>query len=253
MSDFQDAVTEPCGDMFNAYDALVTEANLTQVSAKLLKFRQAAGVLAKKLRKIETPEKLRAPVSRYVRVLDRMVAAIRAARGRINRDPAKFEHAFIHLGDVELTLLDAMKDAELPAACVLATEQNALRDQFEGRAIGDCGRVAKNLDNELPEGIPTTPSEGADLYSTLADAYHTLASDIRDDAPRHLGGITKIERLTKLSDRIGDDFDRAVTAVSALDLSGLEAAINDAQDDLAAARKLSIDVDLATCSGAFIS
>jgi hypothetical protein len=253
LDELSDGTLELCPDVVDAYEAVVTEKNLTRLGAKLGKFRVAVRDFTKEIEKFNLSPDIEKIVNPYLRLLQKLVEASRDALGHTNRKPKETLRAFTLLGKVQLNLLEAREHARLPIECELATAQDALFNQFLGKALSDCLQATQRLNKEAPDGLPSTPSEGVALYQALASSYHSLADDLRDDIPPHLSEAKKIERVTELADQIGAAFDRAVGAINALSIGSLEAAVEDAEDLAAQAIKLSKDVALDDCAGAFFT
>lgn len=253
IDELSDGALDLCPDLVDAYDEVVTERNLTRLGAKLGKFRIAVKKFTTKIEGFNLSEGNEAVVKPYLRLLQKLVEASRDALGHTNRKPEETLRAFERLGRVQLDLLEAREHAHLPIECELADAQDALFNQFLGKALNDCLQATERLDKEAPDGIPSTPSEGVALYQAVADGYQRLADDLRDDIPPHLAEANKIERVTDIADQIGAAFDRAVGAVNALSISSLNAAIQDAEDLAAQGRKVAKDVGLQDCAGAFFT
>jgi hypothetical protein len=253
LDELSDSTIEICPHVVDAYRAVVGEKNLTRLGAKLGKFRVAVRKFTKKVEGFNLPPDIDKIVVPYLRLLGKLVETSRAALGHSNRKAQKSLKAFERLGDVQLDLHEAREHAHLPIECELATVQDALFTQFVGRALKDCVQATDRLNKQAPDGIPTTPSEGVALYQAVASGYHTLADTLRRDIPPHLAEAKKIERLTDIADGIGDAFDRAVGAINSLDIGTLDAAVEDAEDLAAQGRKLSKDVSLDDCAGAFFT
>ena len=253
LDEYSDRAIDLCAPMVAGYRGVATERNITKISAKFAEFRGAVKSFTRKFGRLNLQPQLEESSNHYMEVLHRVVEALRNALVRRHRKAPDFVRSFEHLGDAELKLVIAYKVAQLPVECVVADDQQAYTYQFIGRALGDCVRTTKQLNKEAPDGIPSTPSEGIQLYGVVAEAYHSLAKDLREDAPPQLGTTTKIRRLADLSDQIGAAFDRGASAIGALNLGAIEAALDDAEDLAAKARKLSKDLNIADCSGAFFT
>jgi hypothetical protein len=253
LDELSDGALDICPDLVDAYNDVVTERNLTRLGAKLGKFRIAVKKFSSKIERFNLSPDVEELVKPYLRLLGKLVEASRDALGHTNRKPEETLRAFDRLGKVQLNLLEAREHAHLPIECELADAQDALFNQFLGKALNDCLQATDRLDKEAPDGIPSTPSEGVALYQAVADGYHRLADDLRDDIPPHLAEAKKIERVTDIADQIGEAFERAVGAVNALSIPSLNAAIQDAEDLAAQGRKVAKDVGLQNCAGAFFT